>query len=175
MLAQPLVKDTVVCYQLKSLEDCANIFAGKSAFTDTLLIPCKETDLKTTYTSDVIREWEFEADPKTFSFDSLKVVPDYNTTVLKNEYVPDIAVTFYPVYLVNSTGTIRAFAGKDSYTFAIQEAMDKKGNWWPIEARVYDFCGNGTWLLKIRPGEFATILFHKYTGSFKTKLRVRIK
>lgn len=59
--------------------------------------------------------------------------------------------------------------------FAIQEALDDNGDWRPIEGRGFDFCGNGYWGLKIHSNEFMTILFPKYAGDFKTKIRVRIK
>jgi hypothetical protein len=82
---------------------------------------------------------------------------------------------YYPVYIVNQTPNTKLFIGKDSYVFAIQEALDEKGNWRPIEGRAFDACGNGSWGLKIYSYEFVTVLLPKYEGDFKTKIRVRIK
>jgi hypothetical protein len=82
---------------------------------------------------------------------------------------------YYPVYIVNQTPNTKLFIGKDGHIFAIQEALDEEGYWRPIEGRGFDFCGNGYWGLKIHSDEFITVLFPKYEGDFKTKLRVRIK
>lgn len=122
--------------------------------------------------------WEqkpFESD--TLSSDGLQVFPDYRTTIIyQDKTVDSIRHFFYPVYIVNETAEPKLFIGKDSYVFAIQEAVDTSeySSWYAIEGRGVDFCGNGYFRRKIEPGEFIMFLFPKYSGLEKTLLRVRI-
>lgn len=69
----------------------------------------------------------------------------------------------------------KIFLGKDSYIMGIQEAIreEKWKRWRPIEARGFDFCGNGSWGMIVHPNEFVVVLMNKYKGGFPTQLRVR--
>lgn len=105
----------------------------------------------------------------------LTILPDYKQNIaVKNEYNGDRKY-FFPIYVVNSSQTPNVFAAKDGYVFAIQEAQNREGKWYPIEMKGFDFCGNGHWFRVLEPKEFMMFLMPKYTGNFKTKLRVRLK
>jgi hypothetical protein len=112
--------------------------------------------------------------------DGLEVFADYSSTVLQIKWVmisfPEkhIPETYFPVYVVNQTPTSKILLGTGSNVYAIQEAFDGK-TWRPIEAVQGDWCGMGRWGLKINSDEFVTFLMRKYTGDFKTKMRVRVK
>ncbi|WP_133660136.1 hypothetical protein [Hymenobacter sp. UV11] len=80
-----------------------------------------------------------------------------------------------PVYVVNTSPSTKLLAGKDSWVFAIQEAQDRQGQWRPIESRGFDFCGNGHWLLKLKPRQLALFFVQQYAGPFATRLRVRLQ
>ena len=96
-----------------------------------------------------------------------KGIFNYNTKKYGFEY--------YPLYVINETKKNKLLDGKDGYVYCIQEAQDSNQRWYPIENLVSDFCGNGTWNLLLNKNEFALILIPKYTGNYKTKIRVRLK
>jgi hypothetical protein len=58
----------------------------------------------------------------------------------------------------------------------IQEALDKDGQWKPIEF-MFDFvgCGTGHYDYKVLPKHYIASGIIKYAGNFKTKLRVKIE
>ena len=86
---------------------------------------------------------------------------------------------FYPVYIVNNSKVPKLLKGKDLRLFGLQEAVIKESKyyarWHPVEMRGWDFCGNGHWSRIIMPNQYALVLFPKYSGDFKTKMRVRIQ
>ncbi|MBK9525698.1 MAG: hypothetical protein IPO39_13415 [Bacteroidetes bacterium] len=127
-----------------------------------------------TFIRDFINENEVWSSD-TLRTDGFEIYSDYKTKVSKIDYTGMKGKYFYPVYLVNQTPTTKVMIGKDSYVFAIQEALDTNHDWRPIEGRGFEFCGNGYWGLKIYPKEFLTFLMPKYQGNYKTKIRVRIK
>lgn len=110
------------------------------------------------------------------SYDGFQVITDYNTDIQFSkykEYEPYHHV--FPVYIVNETKKNKLLIAKDSWVFAIQEAKDREGYWKVIEMDGFDWCGNGSWRLKIHPNEFGMFLMKKYKGDFKTQLRVRLR
>src|ERR1700757_421883 len=82
---------------------------------------------------------------------------------------------YFPVYIVNQTKSPKFFYGHDYSIYAIQEALDSNKIWRPIECIGRGFCGVGAWRMKVFPNEFISVLFAKYTGTYQTKLRVRIR
>jgi hypothetical protein len=171
VIIQPANKDTVKYMKKDFLDDFFPVFEGKHKFTDTLFISIKWTK-DTTYRKDFI--WEYKgSDTDSFMSDGFEVVPDYSTTVYRNNYGSTFAC--YPVYIINQTPTIKEFFGKDDYLFGLEEALDSNKGWGPIEGRGFDFCGNGYWGLKVHPHEFLVVLFPKNIGTYKTKLIVRIR
>lgn len=81
-------------------------------------------------------------------------------------------VICYPLLIFNSDN-------KPAYIWDykfIQEAKDIDGKWKPIEYfNNTPTCVVVTELLKIKPSNYLTIPIIKYNGSFKTKIRVKIK
>ena len=105
----------------------------------------------------------------------LEMYPDYQ----KDVYWPVAlrngnGTCFYPVFIANNTTGTKSFFGTDAYTFAIQEAQDSNGHWFPIEmSGIYWGCSR--WCIQMEPKTFAVLLLPKYNGDFKTKLRVRLR
>lgn len=122
------------------------------------------------------RKYEDQLMKSDLNYDSLLIRLD-NKTLQYNYYSitndSSKAYEYYPCYIVNETKRNRLF--NQSYS-VIQEAQDSFGIWYPleIECKWPMMCGDG-WNLIIHPKEFALILIHKYSGTFKTKIRVRIK
>ncbi len=173
VIAQPLAEDSIKYIEPISVDGFFPRFAGKHKFTDTLFIAGYRV-IDTTYRKEYIDErmvWRSDS----LITDGFELVPDYSTMVYRNEYDLEYANYYYPVYLINQTPATKAFIGKDSHVFGLQEALDTNGQWRPIEGRGFDYCGNGYWSLKVDPQEFVTVLFPKYSGDYKTKIRVRIK
>jgi len=161
-------------------EDVAEIwpkFIGQFSFNDSIYFN-GESEKRESVTKDQFL-WEQRALKfDTLSSDGLQVFADYESSVIYCDKAVDTSAHFfYPVYLVNETADPKIFIGKDSYGFAIQEALDTTGypRWYAIEGRGFDFCGNGYFRRKILPNQFIMFLFPKYAGSETTLLRVRVK
>lgn len=172
-IIQPYTEGIIGYIYIDYVSECYPRFAGKHKFTDTLFIPEKRY-LDTTYHNDFIDPrviW----DEDSIRADGFELIPDYSSNVYRNDFENEYANYFYPVYIVNQTPTVKSFIGKDSRVFGLQEALDTNGYWRPIEGQGFDFCGNGYWRLKVHPQEFITVLFPKYSGNYKTKIRVRIE
>lgn len=172
VIQQRITADTIEYSHPDFITGVYPIFAGKSKFCDTLELT-KGGWRDTTYGEDYIHPyiaWETDS----LKFDGFELFPDYNTTVANIPYFESKGYYCYPMYIVNQTPSVKIFTGKDDHVYAIQEALDSNQVWRPIEARGYEFCGNGSWDLKIHPGEFVVVLIHKYKGNHKTKLRVRL-
>lgn len=58
---------------------------------------------------------------------------------------------------------------------AIQEAIDKNGNWQPIEYFFNDRCGNSFNHFELAPQYSLNFELPRYTGRFKTKMRLCLK
>lgn len=72
------------------------------------------------------------------------------------------------VYVANTSPCRKLLYGKNQRVFAIQETKDHTGEWRPIESQGPDFCGNGQWVLKLRPGQMGVFLMAKYRGKYQT-------
>lgn len=107
--------------------------------------------------------------------DGLELIADYRTTIPFRESSEFPVRAVYPVYIVNSTPRTKILCGKDAQADVIQEAIDRTGEWRPIESQGPEFCGNGDWMMKIRPRQMVVLLVDKYQGNFKTRLRVRLR
>ena len=159
-------------FEFAKLTQSNPIFIGKFKFKDSIDINPKFKEYASSLSDENIEKT---------SFSGLEIFIDYETTVYYNwdGYFPDsdLVFAYYPAYLVNSTNSNKILFGKDGHIFGIQEAIDKESFdfWKPIEARPFDFCGNGSWRIAIEPNEFGLILMKKYKGDYTTKLRTRIK
>lgn len=81
---------------------------------------------------------------------------------------------FFAAYLINTSDTVFGLEKQDGSLIMIQEAMDEKGAWQPIEYRIPSYCGNSYYDYKLYPGEYAQIKVRKYSGKFKTKIRMKL-
>jgi hypothetical protein len=59
--------------------------------------------------------------------------------------------------------------------FCVMQAKDKKGDWKDIEKEDYLICGTGVKTLSIPPGKYLFMAGTLYSGSFKTKLRLKYR
>lgn len=172
--------DTIEYLKADFISEVYFTFAGKSKFTDTLLLDNGFLLRDTTFEKDVIREYSCPAPGDSLATDGFQIFPDYNTSIhYKEEYMPNaFCYCYFPVYVVNETSTTKVFIGKDSHVFGIQEAIDRTDGWnhWhPIEGEGFDFCGNGYFGLKVHPGEFVMFLVPKYQGEERDLMRIRLE
>jgi hypothetical protein len=151
-------------------------FIGQYKFTDTVNF---DSERQNRNVDEKQYRWEHNVYGfDTLSSDGLQIYTDYNKTIFsKIYYGATKANAFFPVYVVNETTEPKLFVAKDSYVFAIQEALDTSdyNSWYAIEAMGFDFCGNGYFRRKIMPTEFIVFLAPKYSGTDTTYLRTRIK
>jgi hypothetical protein len=84
-------------------------------------------------------------------------------------------VAGYPVYIWNSTAQITSIPVNGSATELIQEAKDEKGSWRPIEYWTDGFAGDVPWQYILEPDYYVITGVYKYTGEFKTDLRIKLK
>lgn len=79
-------------------------------------------------------------------------------------------------YLVNTTDNNFYAKKQDGSLIMIQEAMDENGNWQPIEYWVYSGCGNSYFNpLDLASQQYIAIPIRKYSGSFDTQIRLKLK
>jgi hypothetical protein len=151
-------------------------FIGQYKFTDTVNF---DNERQVRNIDGIQYKWEHNVyDFDTLSSDGLQIYTDYDNTIISKLYSGAIkGSTFFPVYVVNQTKEPKIFLAKESYVFAIQEAVDTSSynSWYAIEARGFDFCGNGYFRRKLMPKEFIVFLMPKYSGKDTTYFRTRIK
>lgn len=83
---------------------------------------------------------------------------------------------YFIAYLVNLTDSVFTADRQDRSLIMIQEALDEDGNWKPIEYWTYSGCGNSYFdPLKLDPGKCVLVPIKKYSGSYKTKIRLKFK
>ena len=79
----------------------------------------------------------------------------------------------YPVFIKNNNkDTVLIAYGEMIH--AVMEARDKKGEWQPIEEPWGWMCGTGVGHVMLPPNEIVLTSAVKYTGEFKTEMRVKI-
>lgn len=82
-------------------------------------------------------------------------------------------MTFMRLCIVNRTAGTLIFNASDSRLSIVQEAVDDKGDWCPIEYLTSSWCGNSAHRVMLPAGQFWSIPTRRYQGSIKTKLRFR--
>ncbi len=94
---------------------------------------------------------------------------------LSKYYKPsDHMVKGYPVMIQNISDSIKSIETQEGWIYMIQEAIDPDGNWRPIEYIDYSVvCGASRGASKLIPDEYLISKIYKYSGKFKTKLRIR--
>ncbi len=168
--------DSIEQWNTNGINEVFPKFSGQYRFTDTVNF---DIDIQGRIIDEEQYRWQQNAHAfDTSSSDGLQIFTDYATTITSKRSPSDKkGSTFFPVYVVNQTNEPKIFDAKDNYVFAIQEAVDtsSRNNWYAIEARGRDFCGNGYFRLKLLPHEFIAFLMPKYSGTDTTYLRVRIQ
>lgn len=176
-IVQSKTIDTAIYFKEENVVEVWPIFIGQFKFADSIYYTGESERRNSVSEKQYL--WEqrvFELD--TLSSDGLQILADYETSIIyADKSFDSVAHYFYPVYIANETDEPKVFIGKDSYVFAIQEALDTSeySRWYAIEGKGFDFCGNGYFRRRILPNEFIMFLFPKYSGSEKTLLRVRLK
>lgn len=94
---------------------------------------------------------------------------------LSKYYKPsDHMVQGYPVMIQNISDSLKSIETQEGWIYMIQEAIDPDGQWKPIEYIDYSVvCGASRGASKLIPGEYLISKIYKYSGNFKTKLRIR--
>ncbi len=122
-----------------------------------------------------------EIDTNLFNPEQGKTYFHFNTelspTDLKDfTWLKDSPKDYFTAYLVNTSDTTFIANRQDGSLIMIQEALNEEGKWQPIEYWVYSGCGNSYFdPLKLDPGKYAMIPVKKYSGSFNTKIRLKLK
>ena len=78
------------------------------------------------------------------------------------------------VLLINGTNEPAGFSASDSRLYIVQEALDRRGQWKPIEYLPSSWCGNSYHTVFLGPNEYWEFAAARYTGKFKTRLRFRL-
>ncbi len=81
----------------------------------------------------------------------------------------------FALRLVNRTDKPAAFTACDSKLFLVQEALDWKGKWRPIEQMPQTFCGNSYHRVFLDRDQYWEIPAPRYSGWFRTRIRFRLE
>lgn len=83
---------------------------------------------------------------------------------------------YFTAYLINTSDSTFNADRQDGSLMMIQEAMNERGEWQPIEYWVYSGCGNSYFSpLSLATGSYVMIPIKRYSGSFKTQFRLKMK
>ena len=78
------------------------------------------------------------------------------------------------VFIVNKTDSIVLFNAQDGRLNAVVQALDRHGNWKDIEYLPRAWCGNSYHTLSLEANQAWELATAIYTGSFNTKLRLKV-
>jgi hypothetical protein len=98
---------------------------------------------------------------------SLVVLPDEESVFAKK-------YRGLKVLVVNSTTDTVGLAASDSRLNIVQEALDRDGQWKPIEYLPSSWCGNSYHTVFLGSNEYWEFDAARYSGRFKTKIRVTL-
>ncbi|WP_417266206.1 hypothetical protein [Brumimicrobium sp.] len=90
-------------------------------------------------------------------------------------WIEDNPENHFVAYLINTSDSTFSSKLQDGSLLMIQEAMNEKEEWVPIEYWVKSGCGNSYRTLNLKPGQQVMIPIKKYQGSFKTKIRLKLQ
>jgi hypothetical protein len=83
-------------------------------------------------------------------------------------------VQAYPVYVWNRGTETAHISAEDGSINPRVEAKDAQGIWRPIDYQVHSDCGNSFWRLLLQSDYYLITSIYRYSGDFKTELRVVI-
>ena len=181
IVLQDSSQQTGVLNEVKAVHPVSFPYMGKYEFCDTLKLANKLHSGRTV--GDAVRDKDIFSEKgyigiwDSLNTDGFQIFADYKTSIYYQDNPYDKKSIYFPVYIVNETETDKIFFGKDGHAWGVQEAKDTSdySSWYSIECKVFDFCGNGKFGIKVRPQEFIMILVPKYKGSQTGSMRVRLQ
>ncbi|MDH4471346.1 MAG: hypothetical protein QE487_01995 [Fluviicola sp.] len=145
----------------------------------------KEDDKKTTGNQKAFYESSdpIDIDSNLFKPEQGKIYFHFNTDLAPTDlkkldfiWLENNPKEYFTAYLVNTTDSTFTADRQDGSLIMIQEAQNEKGEWLPIEYWVYSGCGNSYFdPLELEPGKYVLVPIKKYSGNFKTKIRLKFK
>lgn len=82
----------------------------------------------------------------------------------------------FSIFIKNSSNENLVLVPQDNSLYLIQEAIDKKGKWKPIEFWGFSTCGNSyDRKIKFNPNQIIELDSPKYKGDFSTKIRFKLR
>ena len=82
----------------------------------------------------------------------------------------------FSIFIKNSSNENLVLVPQDNSLFLIQEAIDKKGNWKPIEFWGFSTCGNSyDRKINFNSNQIIELDSPKYKGDFSTKIRFKLR
>lgn len=103
--------------------------------------------------------------------EGLKIVVDTTQIVYKLSE-GDSASKSHPIFIYNSSYK-NYIVGLGTILYMHLEAKNRKGEWKPIEKQWGYFCGTGIFTHVLKPNNICVSSVYKYSGNFKTKLRLK--
>jgi hypothetical protein len=92
-----------------------------------------------------------------------------------DESVPYANRRGFAVRLINRTDEVVGFTACDSCLHLAQEALDRNGNWRPIELPNMPICYRSFHRVFLDKNQYWEFPARRYSGTFKTKLRFRLE
>jgi hypothetical protein len=99
---------------------------------------------------------------------------DSSGSLAPQGYCPFDSVKVFPAYIVNNTDSIQGIKNQRNI-IVIQEALNTKNEWKPVEFFRYADCGLSYGVTLLDTNCYIMFGVNKYKGDFKTKLRLRLK
>lgn len=82
----------------------------------------------------------------------------------------------FSIFIKNSSNENLVLVPQDNSLYLIQEAIDKKGDWKPIEFWGFSTCGNSyDRKINFNPNQIIELDSPKYKGDFTTKIRFKLR
>lgn len=93
----------------------------------------------------------------------------------KLKQYPENRYRSLPVFVINKSDSPNTLLIEDGAIAMIYEAVDRSGNWKPIEFKTYSWCGNSYYDLNLKKDQFALFKVPQQSGDFKTRLRLKAR
>ncbi|WP_452601144.1 hypothetical protein [Pontimicrobium sp. MEBiC06410] len=117
------------------------------------------------------RSHAYIVDIDNYEKEGLKIVVD-TTQIIYKLSEGDSASKSHPVFIYNSSYK-NYIVGLGTILYMHLEAKNRKGEWKPIEKQWGYFCGTGIYTHILKPNNICVSSVYKYSGNFKTKLRLK--
>jgi hypothetical protein len=112
-----------------------------------------------------------------------KLFFDINTKLTPNpskkkefDWLTNYPRSYFTAHLINASDSIVKIERQDGSLIMIQEAKNEEGEWVPIEHWLYSWCGNSYMNpLVLEHGQKVMIPIKKYSGTFETVVRLKLK